>query len=99
MSAHASVVRDAHGLTELEQRLEVAPACAARSRSAIEDIALTVTARAVAAAALARSETRGCHHRADCPHTDPAQAQSISVRLASDGGVVVNAPVPAGACG
>ena len=99
MSAHASVVRDAHGLTELEQRLEVAPACAARSRSAIEDIALTVTARAVAAAALARSETRGCHHRADYPYTDPAQAQSISVRLAPDGGVVVNAPVPAGACG
>jgi L-aspartate oxidase len=97
MSEHASVVRDADGLIELEQRLDAAPSREARTRADVEDIALTVTARAVAAAALARSETRGCHHRADYPYTDPAQAQSIPVRLASDGRVV--APVPAGACG
>jgi L-aspartate oxidase len=56
------------------------------SRADAEDIALTATARAVAAAALARTETRGCHHRADYPDPDPAQARSV------------DAPVAAGAC-
>jgi L-aspartate oxidase len=98
MSAHASVVRDADGLTRLDAELAAAPPRAALTRADIEDIALTATARAVAAAALARCETRGCHHRGDYPDTDAAQARSITVRLASDGRVVVDAPVPAGAC-
>lgn len=98
MSAHASVVRDADGLTELEQRLAAAGPRDARTRADVEDVALTVTARAVAAAALARTETRGCHHRADYPQSDPAQAHSTSVRLTSDGRMAVTAPVPAGAC-
>ena len=33
----------------------------------------------VAAAALARTESRGCHHRADYPDTDPAQAISRTI--------------------
>jgi L-aspartate oxidase len=45
---------------------------------------LTLTARAVAAAALARDESRGCHHRAESLRAMPDQARSIVVRLAGD---------------
>jgi L-aspartate oxidase len=99
MSAHASVVRDADGLTGAEAAFQAAPPRAALTNTDAEDIALTVTAQAVVAAALARAETRGCHHRDDYPDTDPAQASSATARLASDGRVVVDAQVPAGACG
>ena len=99
MTAHASVVRDADGLTRLAQELQAAPPRAPLSRADTEDVALTMTARAVVAGALARCETRGCHHRGDFPDTDAAQARSVSARLASDGRVLVDAPVPAGACG
>ena len=98
MTAHASVVRDASGLRRLLQELSAARPRALRTRADAEDVALTETARAVAAAALARTETRGCHHREDYQDLDPAQARSTTVRLAPDGGVVVDAPVPAGAC-
>ncbi len=100
MTAHASVVRDAEGLRRLERELQAAPARSARTRFDTDDIALTMTARAVVAGALARSETRGCHHRRDHLDTDPAQARSIAVRLASESRVVADQPVPvaAGAC-
>jgi L-aspartate oxidase len=98
MTTHASVVRDADGLDRVEWGLRAAPARAARARADTDDIALTMTARAVVAGALARCETRGCHRRHDHPDTDPSQARSITVRLA-EGRVVVDAPVPAGACG
>jgi L-aspartate oxidase len=99
MTAHASVVRNADGLTRLAQELQAAPPRAPLSRADTEDVALTMTARAVVAAALARCETRGCHHRTDFRGTDPVQARSITARLASDRRVLVDAPVPAGACG
>ena len=53
-------------------------------RRDFEDVALTLTARAVAAAALARNESRGCHHRAEYPDAAPEQGRSIVVRLADD---------------
>ena len=51
-------------------------------RADFEDVALTATARAVAAAALARTESRGCHHRDDFPDTDPALAHSLVLAAA-----------------
>jgi L-aspartate oxidase len=99
MTVHASVVRNADGLNQLESELTAARPHVVRSRADIEDVALTLTARAVVAAALARCETRGCHHRGDCPDTDPAQARSNTVRMLADGRVVVDAPVPAGVGG
>ena len=99
MTVHASVVRDADGLTRLAQELQAAPPRARLSGADTEDVALTMTARAVVAGALARCETRGCHHRSDFPDTDSAQARSTTARQASDGRVLVDAPVPAGACG
>jgi L-aspartate oxidase len=81
MSRDASVVRDAEGLRRLTDTLAAAPARLLAGRADLEDVALTVTARAVAAAALARDETRGCHHRAEYPHTDSGQTRSVVVRL------------------
>jgi len=79
MTRWASVVRDGAGLRELAAELEDAPGSPIRTRADFEDAALTATGRAVAAAALARTESRGCHHRADHPEVDPAQAVSRTV--------------------
>jgi L-aspartate oxidase len=84
MSRDASVVRDAAGLNRLADRLSGAPVRHVAGRRDFEDVALTMTARAVAAAALARNESRGCHHRAEYPDTAPEQARSSVLRLADD---------------
>ncbi|MGY4708779.1 L-aspartate oxidase [Mycolicibacterium sp. CBM1] len=76
MTRWASVVRDADGLEQLTETLAEATPRSTATRADVEDVALTVTARAVAAAALARTESRGCHHRGDYPTADPAQAVS-----------------------
>ncbi len=76
MTRHASVVRTGDGLAQLDDLLAGAPTAALASRGAVEGAALTSVAGAVLAAARARTESRGCHHRADFPNTDPAQAHS-----------------------
>jgi L-aspartate oxidase len=38
---------------------------------------------------LARTESRGAHHRADHPRTDPAWSRHLDVRLA-DGEIVIS---------
>lgn len=95
MSHHASVVRDADGLHRLAEMLADAPHRLITDRTTAEDAALTLTARAIAAAAAARTESRGCHHRGDFPETDAAQAISTSVRIDAAGVPVVVAPVGA----
>jgi L-aspartate oxidase len=85
MNRDASVVRNADGLRRLVGTLSAAPVRPVIGRAGLEDAALTVTARAVAAAAVARDESRGCHQRAEYPNTVAAQARSIVVRLADDG--------------
>jgi L-aspartate oxidase len=94
MSRNASVVRDADGLRLLTEKLSTAPVRNLARRADLEDVALTMTARAVAAAALARDESRGCHHRAEYPDADPAQARSIVVRATEDNTVFAETPVP-----
>ena len=96
MSLHASVLRDAHGLSELGARLSTAPRSVPTDRAGFESAALTVTARVVAAAAFERAESRGCHHRSDHPDLDSDRAVSITARVDATGAPSV--AVPSGAC-
>ena len=76
MTTHASVTRTGDGLAALQEILDGAPMRRLSRRRDVEDAALTTVAGALAAATRARTESRGCHHRADFPDTDPAQAFS-----------------------
>jgi L-aspartate oxidase len=89
MTRHASVLRDAAGLSDAAQLLETASPGQLTTRTQFEDAALTVTAAAVLAAAMDRTESRGCHHRADHPDPDPARTVSTNVRLDAAGAAVV----------
>ncbi|MDD4865944.1 MAG: L-aspartate oxidase [Mycobacterium sp.] len=84
MSRDAGVVRDAAGLRALSDSLAQAPVRRVTGRRDFEDVALALTARAVAAAALARTESRGCHHRAEYPHPTQEQGRSSVLRLAEN---------------
>ena len=84
MSRDASVVRDTAGLNRLSHKLSGAPVRNVAGRRDFEDVALTLAARAVTAGALARNESRGCHHRAEYPDAAPEQARSSVLRLADD---------------
>lgn len=85
MSRDASVVRDAPGLQALAGKLGAAPVRDVTDRRGAEDVALALAARTVTAAALARAESRGCHHRAEHPSAATETGRSILVRLAFDG--------------
>ncbi|WP_025348696.1 L-aspartate oxidase [Nocardia nova] len=52
---------------------------------AVEDAALTMTARALLVVAAARAESRGCHTRSDCPEPRDELRRSVAVRLGDDG--------------
>ncbi|MEB3021887.1 L-aspartate oxidase [[Mycobacterium] crassicus] len=91
MSRGASVVRDAAGLRQLIELLSTADERRPADRGGAEDAALTLAALVVAGTALARTESRGCHHRAEHSGAEPDQARSTTVRLLA-GAVVVEAP-------
>ncbi|MBB3712464.1 L-aspartate oxidase [Limimaricola variabilis] len=77
MTDHVAVLRDASGLRRALAGIAVLeaaePAPAFRT--------MTATATLVAAAALARTESRGGHCRTDHPETDPAQARRSRLTL------------------
>ena len=98
MSRDASVVRDAAGLLRLSETLSEARVRNVAGRSDFEDVALALTARAVTAAALARNESRGCHHRAEYSDAAPEQARSSVIRLADDQNTVCVEALAAVAC-
>lgn len=85
MTRDASVVRDVAGLSRLTEALSVGHIRSVASRRDFEDVALALAARVVAAAALARNESRGCHQRAEYPSAAKGHARSSVVRL-GDGG-------------
>ncbi|MEU2093263.1 L-aspartate oxidase [Nocardia beijingensis] len=99
MTTHASVVRDRAGLAEALKRLDDVVTrrdthtAAAHPIAGIEDAALTLAARALLLAALARTESRGCHTRSDHPDAVPELRHSLPIRLNGDG-VPEYAPLP-----
>jgi L-aspartate oxidase len=71
-TAHAGVLRDADGLTALARCLTAPPtSTGALDLATVETTALHTVATLLALGAAARTESRGCHRRADTPQTRP----------------------------
>ncbi|MCR3719043.1 MULTISPECIES: L-aspartate oxidase [Prauserella salsuginis group] len=94
MSRYAAIGRDADGLAVAGSVLDLAVSGArgsgsrgvAWTRERVEDAALTLVARALVAAASARTESRGCHVRTDFPERDDASwRRSQTIRLSPSG--------------
>jgi len=87
MSRHAAIGRTVDGLAAaagvLEKSTVVRPL---RTRSGVEDAALTMAAEILLAVAAERTESRGCHVRTDYPtRNDAVWQRSIPVRLDAAG--------------
>jgi L-aspartate oxidase len=81
---HAGVVRDADGLAELARLLAAVPRLgpdAAPDLATVEATALHTVSTVLTAAALARTESRGCHRRLDFPETPPEWQARLVHRL------------------
>jgi L-aspartate oxidase len=88
---HAGVVRDAEGLVELAGLLDALPRLgsdAALDAAAVETTALHTVATLLASAALARTESRGCHRRRDAQETRPEWQVRLVHRLDRSGHVL-----------
>ena len=84
MDEHCLLGRTEEGLQEMGRLLDELDEKSARAASSRLANA-TLSARALVTAMLARTESRGAHHRADFPDEDPAQARPLVVRLDADG--------------
>lgn len=95
MSRHAAIGRDADGLDEAERAIQTASIVRPLwTRQAIEDAALTLTARTLLLAAAERTESRGCHLRSDHADRDDVRwRHSIRVRLDVSGQPIRVAPL------
>ncbi|MFI7481350.1 L-aspartate oxidase [Kocuria sp. M1R5S2] len=89
MWAGAGVLRDRAGLEALDRHLaglrtpaaRPVPGAPAPARAELENRNLLTVGRAVVAAALHRTESRGAHFREDFPAPDPEQARRTAWRL------------------
>ena len=93
MSRHAGVMRNASGLAMATGALGTLGrsmrADVEASRDSWEATNLLTIASGIVSAALARTESRGCHRRADYPETDPAWVRHLEVVLDAVGAVDV----------
>jgi L-aspartate oxidase len=80
MSRYAGVLRDRAGLEHLLTVLEAVPPAAGLDLATVEATNLHAVSALVTVAALARTESRGCHRRSDAPGTRPGPAQQIGLR-------------------
>ena len=87
MDEHCLLGRTDEGLREMGRLLDQLDEKNARIGSARLANA-TLSARALVTAMLARTESRGAHHRADFPDEDPSQARPLAVTLDGDGSPV-----------
>lgn len=94
----AGLRRALQGIDELERRLPQMPVGPGRAFNlqladwfALRNMLLV--ARCIAAAALARDESRGAHQREDHPGMDPAWAVNQAIRYADDGLTLEQVPV------
>ena len=81
MWALVGLERDAEGLRGSARHARRAGPSTATRVADLEDRNLLELARIVAAAALAREESRGAHDRTDFPETDPEWAYSLGWRI------------------
>jgi L-aspartate oxidase len=99
MSRHAAIGRDQAGLAAAQAGIARLTGWREPDGPAgHEAAALTLAARAVLAAAAARTESRGCHVRTDHPGRDDARwRHSLLVRLDAAGRPVLAGDLPAAA--
>ncbi len=92
MSRYAAIGRDAEGLAVVGSVLDGSTVdTVVKTRQRVEDAALTLVARALIAAAAARTESRGCHVRTDFAETRDSWRRSLAVRLNPSGQPVLAA--------
>lgn len=93
MSSQVGVLRTPEGLEGAVRQLEALTATSSTgvtgSRAAWEATNILTVAAAVAAAALARTESRGCHRRDDHPDPRDEWLTHLDVRLTIDGGLAI----------
>jgi L-aspartate oxidase len=90
-SRHVGVLREAGGLTRLVETLAATPRLAPgdpMDAAAVETTALHTIATLLAGAALARTESRGCHRRTDAPATRPEWQVRLVHRIDGRGRVL-----------
>jgi L-aspartate oxidase len=81
MSRYAGVMRDGAGLWRLAQVIEGTPrhpAAAPVDLAAVEAANLHAVSALIAAAALRRTESRGCHRRTDAPAATPRARHTLA---------------------
>lgn len=78
MARYAGVVRDAEGLRTLLGLLGEIPAGRGDDPAAVEAANLRTVSVLIAAAALAREESRGCHRRRDAPYPHPDPRHTLA---------------------
>lgn len=99
MSLHAGVVRHGEGLEHLLDLLDASgggQAAGGLDLATLEATNLHTVSTLVATAALARTESRGCHRRSDAPETRPEWEHHLGLTAGAGGGLEVRA-IPEGA--
>ncbi|WP_410588417.1 L-aspartate oxidase [Amycolatopsis sp. lyj-23] len=95
MSRYAAIGRDADGLAAAGSVLDLSISDTPLwTHAGVEDAALTVVAQALLAAAVRRTESRGCHVRSDFPARDDGWRRSQLIRLSPSGQPVLADPIP-----